>query len=261
MKRFFLFAALLITFVALPARAEVEPVKIIRKLSGQFLTNVAGTSVTQPPYIQVMRSKAGLEYTLGQFESHKNRITQQRINTLRSQLAHVDYDREMVIGLFSQPMDNFDMELKQLTEQFRYEQEGGRRKKAGRIVADVTYLHNLTTYAIPPKKTIHYLLLVVPTSDLPVTLEASEIVTKKGRSGQKVLTVTGRLMPLTGDGLMLVPVVIKRGDKNSYYIRGEQALRLEGHIGKVVTLQGTVSPERNSPYEFELDVEKVLKVY
>jgi hypothetical protein len=36
---------------------------------------------------------------------------------------------------------------------------------------------------------------------------------------------------------------------------------LEGHIGKVVTLQGTVSPERNSPYEFELDVEKVLKVY
>jgi len=26
-------------------------------------------------------------------------------------------------------------------------------------------------------------------------------------------------------------------------------------------LPGTVSPERNSPYEFELDVEKVLKVY
>jgi len=59
----------------------------------------------------------------------------------------------------------------------------------------------------------------------------------------------------------MVPVVIKRGNKNSYYIKGAQAEPLMKYAGKVVTLQGTVSRERNSPYEWDLTVIKIVKVF
>ncbi|MBF0170771.1 MAG: hypothetical protein HQK87_06755 [Nitrospinae bacterium] len=256
-----LFPLLLATLLLWPvpaARGATVDLPVSRTISGQFLTNVAGTSVTQPPYIQVMRSREGFEYTLSQFASLKNRTTQQRIQELRRQVTGIDWSRQMIIGLFSPPMDNFALTLTRLSRQTR---GGGDIRDAGTIIVEVKYRHEVKSYSIPPKKTIDYQMLVVAKSDLPVILRATEEIIRNGGSGRTALTVTGRLMPLTGDDLQLVPEVIKRGNKNCYYIRGEQALRLEQYIGRVITLQGTVSPERNSPYEFELDVEKVLKLY
>ncbi len=258
MIRFLTLSLSLVLLFAPIAEGATGNLPVLQKASGQFLTNVAGTSVTQPPYIQVMRSREGFEYTLSQFSSLKNRITQQRIKDVRRRFAKVDWSKQMVIGLFSPPMDNYNLKLTSLSRQGR---DGPDSRDAGTIVAEVSYRHVVKTYAIPPKKTIEYQMLVVEKSDLPVILRATEEVVRNGNAGRKELNVTGRLMPLTGDDLQLVPVVIKRGNKNCYYIRGEQALRLEQYIGRVITLRGTVSPERNSPYEFELDVEKVLKLY
>ncbi len=254
--KFFISVFLSAIFLA-PAvfASEENHVKVIRQYSGSFLTNVAGSSLTRPPYIQAIRSKDGLEYLLGGFEKLKNRITQRRINKLRGQLKKLDFSKHMLVGVFSQPMDNYKMKIEKVV-----------KDTAGNAIElIVNYQHQIKSNRIPPKKSIHYMLAVIPKSDYPVVLMATEMVPAKSKKRKaklaKLITVTGRLMALRGNDLQLVPVVIKRGKKHSYYIRGEQTGKLEEHLGKVVTLQGTVSHERNSPYEWDLTVNKVVKVF
>lgn len=239
---FFIFAA---------QESFAEDVQVKRKLSGTFLTNVAGSSVNQPPYIQVIRSKEGLEYLLSEFERHKNRITKSRVDSIRKKLSGLDYDRNMLVGVFSQPMDNYRLSLDKMTLD----------TESKAIDVEVSYQHKIKNYRIPPKKSIYYTLAVIPKSDYPVILDAKEIVSSKNKPDAKLITITGRLMPISDDGLQLVPVVIKRGNKNSYYIKGDQAEPLSRHLGKVVTLQGTVSRERNSPYEWDFTVKRIVKIF
>ena len=259
-------ATIVITFGSLAvhpttATAMVKRVPIYQKIEGTFLTNIAGTSITQRPYIQVIRSRAGLEYLLSQFDSSKNRITAQRLRRLRKQLKDVDIGegKKMIIGVFSKPMDNYHITLERVVAEIPDQNNLGGEPP---VFVEVTYLHKIKNPPIPPKKSIYYLLLVADDSKSPVILRTTELVERKakGKKTARVITVTGRLMPLKGEELQLVPVVIRRGNKNSYYIRNQQALDLYKHTGKVVTLQGTVSLEMNSPYEFEFDVQKLVKV-
>ncbi len=153
-------------------------------------------------------------------------------------------------------MDNYKLSLNKI----------GLDKKEKIVEVDVSYRHKMVTPHIPPKKSIHFMLLVVPLSDYPVILQATETVIRNKRGNKKafkVVTVTGRLMPLKNNRLQLVPVVIKRGSKNSYYVAEPlpEGMNLHRYIGKVVVLQGTISHERNSPYEADLTVNKLVKVY
>lgn len=232
--------------------ASAAAIPITQKVEGSFLTNQAGVSATQPPYIQTLRSREGLEYTLNRIDKLKNRVTHQRVETLRKILSGVNYDTHMILAVFSQPMDNYIMSISSIT-----------MDREGRAIeVNLTYRHDLRPVAIPPVKSIHYLMMVIPRSDLPVILNASEVTVTPARRPARVVTVTGRLMKFSGgETLQLVPPVISRENKNSYYIRGKQAATLNKHIGKVITLKGAVSQERNSPYEWDLDVHEVVKVY
>lgn len=239
-------------FLISPSASSAEKIKIAHKFTGSFLTNEAGASLVQPPYIQIIRSADGLDYILARFERLRNRTTRSRIIKLRKKLSRVDYEKQMIIGVFSQPMDNYKITLKKVT--FDPENQV--------IGVDVKYLHKIKTFSIPPKKSVHYVLVVIPKMRYPVILQAREETTKKKRStARKTVTVTGRLMPLTGNDLQLVPVKVRKGSKNSYYIRGAQTDAIAQYIGKVITLKGTVSREQYSPYEFDFFVEKVVKVH
>lgn len=239
------------------ALAEDGKIKVIRQFNGSFLTNVAGSSLTRPPYIQVIRSRDGLEYLLARFEKLKNRITQRRINKLRAKLKNFNFNKHMIVGVFSQPMDNYKMKMERVE-----------KDSVGKAIElFVNYRHKIKINRIPPKKSIHYILAVIPKSDYPVIMTTTEMVPAKSKKQKnqkklaKLITVTGRLMALRDNDLQLVPVVIKRGKKNSYYIRGAQTEKLEAYIGKVVTLQGTVSHERNSPYEWDFTMKKIVKIF
>jgi hypothetical protein len=231
--------------------AKPVPVKIIKQLNGSLLTNVAGTSASQPPYIQIIRSLDGLDYALSQFDRLQNRITTTRIARIKQQLSRVDFDSQMVVGVFSQPMDNFVITIDKV--------EADREESF--VSVFITYAHIIQSYSIPPKKSIEYVLMILPKSLDPVILRATEMKNNVAGVDAKLITVTGRLMPLSDGELQLVPVVIKRGSKNSHYIRGAQSEKLLRYLGKVVTLQGSVSHDTDSPYEFELTVEKVVKVF
>ncbi len=248
---FILALALMIVCVGSDPAVSAK-IAVKKKFEGSFLTNVTGTSLSQGPYIQVIRSKAGLDYSLSQFEKLKNRITQLRITSLRKSLASVNYNKNMLVAIFSQPMDNYKLSMENMTMD----------KGDNVIEVAVNYSHKMSNPRIPPKKSIYYLITVVPKSDFPVILHATELLQKKkGERVSKVITVTGRLMLLSGNDLQLVPVVIKRGNKNSYYITGPKTEELARHIGKVVTLEGSVSHERDGPYEFDLTVSKLVKVF
>ncbi len=248
------FTAAIIAFCFfLPAYTKAEAsIAISREMKGSFITTVRGSSVTQPPYIQVIRSREGLEYTLSRFERFKKKITQKRIDKLRKKLSNTNYKKNMLVCVFSPPMDNFKMNIKSLAE----------NEDGSAIEAIVTYIHKIKNVRIPPFKSIHYVMAIIPKSDLPVILRSEEIFSSKNRKDTKKVTVTGRLMLLNnGVDLQLVPVVIKRGSKNSYYVKGAQAKPLLKHVGKVVTLKGAVSIERDSPYEWDLTVDRVVKIY
>ncbi len=245
-------AAMALSLVLSAHAGQADTIPLTRKLAGSFLTNNKGSSIAQPPYIQVIRSREGLEYTLSRFERFKNKITQRRVNNLRKKLAGVNYKKQMLVWIFSQPMDNYKMNLKSMAF----------NEDRSMIEAKVSYLHKIKNFRIPPYKSIHYIVAVMPKSDLPVILQASETSSSKKKKPTRLVTVTGRLMALSdGSDLQLVPAKIKRGNKSSYYIRGAQAGPLLKYAGKVVTLRGTVSRERNSPYEWDLTIQKVVKIY
>lgn len=235
--------------------SSAEKVRVFKKASGSFITSVAGTSVTQAPYIQIIRSANGFDYTFLKFDRIKNKITKSRLKKLRKKIANVDFNKQMIVAIFSHPTDNYRMAIKSIN----YKQDDGF------IQVDVTYQHNIRNYRIQPKKSIHYALAVIPKKPFPVVMSAKEEVSKKNKGkakkASKAITVTGRLMALaSGEGLQLVPVKIRRGSKNSYYIKGKQAEELEEFIGKVITLEGVASRDRDGPYEFDLEVKKVVKV-
>lgn len=232
---------------------DAKDITIIRRLEGSFLTDTSGVSVTQPPYIQVIRSKDGFDYLMSRFDKMSNRVTKGRVEYLRKQMVSMDYNKHMLIGVFSQPMDNYKMTL-----------EGVNMDSANRsIEVSIFYQHNEVGQGEAPAKSIYYIIAVAQRSENPVTLLATEVEGTKDTPTAKLLTVTGRVMPVeSGTGLQLAPVVVRRQAKSSYFIRDESGMKmLERYIGMVVTLQGTVSRERDNLHQWELEVKKIVRVY
>ena len=229
--------------------AYAKPVKIKTRFQDSLTTNVMGTSLTAPPYIQVIRSKRGSVHLLNRFKAFNNLSAVRSLRKLKRQLRHVNYEKRMVIAVLSQPMDNYELKVSkvELVDDV--------------IQVDVSYKHELKNYQIPPKKSIHFVMVVVDKMPQPAVLETKQIKVKTKTKETTKITVTGRLMLWTESAYQLVPVRIRRGKKQSYYIRGEKLEELEPYLGKVITLAGTISHERDGPYESELTVQKVVKVY
>lgn len=247
MKKTLAFA--LVFAVAAVTVALAEPVSIRSRFRDSMPTSVQGTSLSAPPYIQVIRSERGAAHLLNRFKGIKNRTTRSRLRTLKRQLKYVDFSKYMVIAVLSQPMDNYHLGIKKIALEDNV------------IKVNVSYRHELKNYRIPPKKTIYYEMAVVKKLPQPTFLEAQAVEVKNRAEKTRRVTVTGRLMPWKKEVYQLVPAKIRRGKKNSYYIRGEKLEELEPYLGRVITLAGTVSHERDSPYESELTVHKVVKVY
>ncbi len=234
-------------FVASPAFAA--NIKVKTRISDQIPTNVLGTSLTAPPNVQVIRSQRGVDHFLSKYRSFNNRPSYSKIKKLEKQLNAVNFEKYMIIAVLSQPMDNYKLSIKKI------------KLEDDVIIVDATYRHHLKNYRIPPKKSIYYAISVVEKMPQPVLLEAKMVKVRSRTKAGKKVTVTGRLMRYKQAAYQLVPVKIRRGKKNSYYITGEKKDELTPYLGKVITLAGTVSHEKNSPYEHDLHVDKLVKAY
>jgi len=226
-------------------------IKILQKIHGSLITSVKGTSTSKLPYVGVIRSKEGLDYLINDFMKHKNRTTHARLKSLRSSLSSVNFNEEMIVSVLSPPIDNYKLKLVDVRS----------KEEEGYMEVQVDYTHRLVNYRIPPYKSIYYLMIVVPKNSSPVVLKPVHLQAKKAKEQKsKPVKVTGKLLRGTNNDLHLVPLKIKRGSKNSYYIRGSQAKELEPYIGKVVTLEGEISREKDGPYESDLTVTRIVKV-
>ena len=242
-----LFTLILSAIIA--SAAWAKPVGIKSRFQDSLTTNVMGTSLTTPPYIQVLRSKRGAAHMLNRFKAFNNLSAVRSLRKLKRQMRHINYDKRMVIAVLSQPMDNYELKVNKI------------ELVDDVINVKVSYKHELKNYQIPPKKSIHFVMVVVDKMPQPAVLETRQIKVKTTTKESKKVTVTGRLMLWTDSAYQLIPVRIRRGKKQSYYIRGEKLEELEQYLGKVITLAGTISHERDGPYESELTVQKVVKVY
>ncbi|MFQ5431490.1 MAG: hypothetical protein ACE5EN_03165 [Nitrospinota bacterium] len=239
----------LILAAVIASTAFAKPVRIKNRFQDSLPTNVMGTSLASPPYIQVIRSKRGAAHLLNRFRAFNNLNAVIRLRKLKRQLRSVNYSKRMVIAVLSQPVDNYELKVNKVAVEDDV------------IKVDVSYKHELKNYQIPPKKSIHFVMVVVEKMPQPAVLETRQIKVKTKTKKTKKVTVTGRLMLWKESAYQLVPVRIRRGKKQSYYIRGEKLEELAPYLGKVITLAGTISHERDGPYESELTVQKVVKVY
>ncbi len=257
-----LLAAFLALPLALPAMAakvtekttakateKVVTVPIVKHFYDSIPTNAKGTSLGAPPRIQTIRSERGAAHMITRLKQNNNRAAHRRIKKIQKQIDSIDFSKQMLVAIFSPPMDNYSMKIKKII------------KDDGIIKVGLTYSHKVKEYRIPPKKSIHYEMIVLKNLPQPVLLDAREKKIKSKVKETRKVTVTGRLMFWKASAYQLIPVKIRRGKKTSYYIRGEILADLEPYLGRVVTLSGTVSHERDGPYERELENIKLVKAY
>ncbi|MFQ5559168.1 MAG: hypothetical protein ACE5FU_01100 [Nitrospinota bacterium] len=232
-----------------PALSEGKRLKIFKKYKDSIQTNILGTSETTPPYVKVIRSKKAVSYMLREFEEIKNYGGVGKVRQLKKKLNRINFNKHMLIAVLTQPIDNYSMKVIRTNKNL----------KNKRVEIDVVYSHRNKSYNIPPKKSIYYAMIVVPKSDLPVM---PKLIEKRARARKKdkPVYVTGRLLYWKYSDLQLVPVKIKRKKSIIYYIKGRQVKRLEKYVGRVVKLKGKVIRDQDSPYQKDLEVEKVVKI-
>jgi len=249
-----IFKILLLIFCLLffcnSASAESRKVAVIKEIKDSLKTNIIGTSESSPPYVKIIRSKAGLDYLLNDFKKIRNYAVFDKVTALEKELSRINFNNLMLIAILTQPIDNYTLNVEGV---FKNESE-----KKIEIIVD--YRHIERKYDIPPKKSIYYHMLVMNKTDLPIFLKIKNLQNRKVLASKSSVFVTGRLLFWKYQDLQLVPLKIKRKKSKIYYIKGKQALKLEKYVGKVVTLQGKISNENDSPYELDLEVEKVIEV-
>lgn len=232
-----------------PALAEEKKIAVIKEIKDSLRTNIIGTSENSPPYVKIIRSKAGLEYLLNDFKRIRNYAVFDKVTALERELSRINFNDLMLIAILTQPMDNYTLDVKGV---FKNDSE----KK---LEVRVDYGHIERNYDIPPKKSIYYHMLVINKNNLPIFLKVKNLQNRKALASNPSVFVTGRLLFWKYQDLQLVPLKIQRKKSKIYYIKGKQALKLEKYVGKVVTLKGKVSNENDSPYELDLEVEKVVE--
>lgn len=230
--------------------AEEKRVPIIKEFKNSLQTNLIGTSENSPPYVKIIRSKAGVEYMLNDFKRIRNYAAADKIRMLEKELSRINFNELILIAIMTQPMDNYTLDLKGV---FINEKE-----KKLEVIVD--YRHLERSYDLSPKKSIYYHMIVTKKFDLPVFLKVKNLQYKKALASNPSVFVTGRLLYWKYEDLQLVPLKIVRKKSKICYIKGRQTLKLEKYVGKVVTLKGKISRESDSPYEADLEVEKVVEV-
>lgn len=240
---------LLILMFLLTLPAWAENIVTRTRITDSLPTNVLGTSIDSPPTIQVIRSKRGADYFIKKYYHFNNLSIRAKLYKLKKQFKSIDFSKYMVIAVLSQPMDNYKVKIKNI------------KLEDDVILVSATYKHELINYSIPPKKSIFYTMAVVKKMFQPVLLESKQIKVKSRAKENTKVTVTGRLMRYNHTAYQLVPVRIQRGKKNTYYIKGSNHDELSQYVGKVITLAGTVSHETDSPYEFHLLVDKLVRAH
>ncbi len=244
---------LLAAFIALPftlpamAASKAVTIPMVKRFYDSIPTNTKGTSLGAPPSIQTIRSERGTAHMISRLKQNNNRAAHSRIKKLQKQINTIDFSKEMLVAILSPPMDNYSMKIKKIM------------LDEGIITVLLSYSHQMKDYRIPPKKSIYYEMIVHKKLHQPGLLDAREKKMKSKVKETLKITVTGRLMFWKESAYQLIPVKIRRGKKNSYYIRGEILAELEPYLGRVVTLSGTVSHERDGPYERELANIKLVK--
>ena len=231
--------------------SEGAKIRIYKELKDSIKTNILGTSETFPPYVKVIRSKEGVEYMLREFRQIRNYSGFGKVKVLEKELKKINFERYMLIAVMTQPVDNYSLKITKA--------QINNRKK--RLELTVRYNHTNRAYNIPPKKSIYYHMIAVKKSGLPVMLDLiKNSKRKKKEKAPKSVYVTGRLLYWKYSDLQLVPVKIKKRKSIIYYIKGRQVKKVEKYVGRVVTLKGTIVRDQNSPYEKDLNVEKVVKI-
>ncbi|MEK6591052.1 MAG: hypothetical protein AABZ11_10280 [Nitrospinota bacterium] len=230
--------------------AEEKKVAVIKEFKDSLQTNIIGTSENSPPYVKIIRSKAGVEHMMNDFKRIRNYAVHDKITLLEKELTKTNFNNHMLIAILTQPIDNFIIDFKGVFI----------NKIEKKLEVMVDYRHIERSYDIPPKKSIYYHMIVIKKNDLPVFLRVRNLQHKKILESSPSIIVSGRLLYWKYQDLQLVPLKIKRKKSTIYYIKGRQAIKLEKYVGKVVTLKGKISRENDSPYEADLEVEKLVEV-
>lgn len=244
-----LFSSLYLLFLYGTVSAEDNKAAIIKEFKGSFQTNIIGISESSPPYVKIIRSKAGVEHMLNDFKKIRNYAVLDKITSLEKELVKINFNNSMLIAIMTQPADNYTMDLKGVLI----------NKAEKKLEVRVDYKHVERTYDIPPKKSIYYHIIVIKKSNLPVFLKVRNLHSKKALSSSPSVFITGRLLYWKYQDLQVVPLKIQRKKSTIYYIKGRKALKLEKYVGKIVTLKGKISRENDSPYEADLEVEKLIE--
>ncbi len=248
----FLLIIFYIVFQSGFVHASPKTIKFIKEYNGSFVTTVKGTSLSQPPYISVIRSKDGVTYLFNKFRKIRNLATHNKALRLERELLRNDFSSRMVVAVLSHPTDNYKMDNVKMFE----------LENKQRIEVKVSYFHRDREYFIPPFKSIHYRIYVVKKSDLPVILNAEHIKKKIKKSKKKPFkTIYGTLQNWEEHGKQLALINKSKRKKRVYYIKGSLQEDLKQYVGKFVALRGEVITDSESVYEADFMVKKIVKIY
>jgi len=246
--RSIVFAAALAGLVIRPSAAMAEKFPIISVNDGSFTTHVSESPSTQPPYIQVVRSSDGLDNVLSQFERLRGSHARYTLDNIRRKYGKLDYSQKMLLTIFTQPASGYSMRVTKAEKD----------ESGGVIKVEVKYSISSTAYKAL-KKSVYFILLVTPKSDLPVMLITEQ--EKKGKvKARKMVEVTGVLMEYGGGKIQLVAYSKSKGKRKTYYIKEPDMETLAPLIGMKVTLEGEEVRREISAYEKELIYERVVQV-
>ena len=86
-----------------PALAEEKKIAVIKEIKDSLKTNIIGTSENTPPYVKIIRSKAGLEYLINDFKKIRNYIVFDKVIALERELSKINFNDLMLIAILTQP--------------------------------------------------------------------------------------------------------------------------------------------------------------
>lgn len=238
---------LLIATIVAPLSASAAGMRIYREFKGRLVTNLRGTSASMPPHVKVIRSREGMKHVLDELREIRNYSVYLKINQLERDLKRVNFEKYMLVAVMTDPIDNYSMSISRVTV------------KNGKLQVYTNYSHSNRTYDIPSKKSLYYNILMLKKSNMPVMLKLNNLSGKKKK--EKSVYLTGRLLYWKYSDLQLVPKRIRRKKSVIYYIKGNQVKKFEKYVGRLVTLKAIISRDQDGPYNKDIIVDKVTKVY
>jgi len=232
-------------------QTQGQRMRILREWKGSLPTVNKGLGKDRPPYIKVFRDSEGLLFQIQKFRKIRNRITHARVTKLSKELRQIDFSRDMVVGIFSLPMDNCSFSVKRVI------------RANDRITVNLAYRHKVRSYSILPNLKIYYRIIIVKKNDLPVLLKVGTPPPKKKRelAEKRLQTIDGTLKRWENvrDSIGLERRI--KGKEHLYYIRDPRWIReLTPSLGKRIRVKGYILQAPGSIYEAEIKIREVIKI-